>query len=85
MKKSLPFFVALLTLGIHASYAQVDTLRIATYNLLKFTNASTDRIPYFRTVIQHVDPDILVVQEMDSQEAQIRFLNEVMNFEASDT
>lgn len=84
MKKSHWLFVISLTLVSHAAQAQVDTLRVASYNLLNFSNSSIGRIPYFRTVIQHLDPDILVVQEMDSQEAQIRFLNEVMNVATSD-
>ncbi len=50
------------------STAQPDTLRIATYNLLKFPGTTGDaRIAHFRTVIDSIDPDDLVVQELLSE------------------
>ncbi len=58
-----------------------DTLRIASYNILNYpdTNANT-RNPYFRAVIHHMKPDVLVVQEMQSQAGVTNFLNNVMNY-----
>lgn len=66
------------------SFAQVDTLRIATYNILKFPTAIGDtRIPYFRTVIDALKPDILVVQELESQNGQNKFLSQVLNYQTT--
>ena len=62
--------------------AQVDTLRIATYNLLKFPyNNSAGRIPHFRVVIKSLQPDILVVQELQTAQGLLTFLSEVMNYD----
>jgi len=62
------------------AFAQIDTLRIATYNLLKFPSSmGTSRVPYFRTVIEALRPDILIVQELESQAGQLTFLNQVLN------
>ncbi len=41
-----------------------DTLTVMTYNVLNYHNAAADRIEHLRTVIQSVEPDILVIQEM---------------------
>ena len=66
--------------GFSGFAASRDTLRIATYNLLNFPGSDpASRIPYFRTVVQTMKPDILVVQEMLSQSGVTSFLNEVMN------
>lgn len=64
-----------------AAKAQVraDTLKIATYNLLNFDGLS--RIQDFHRVIQYLKPDVLVVQELQSQAALTAFLNNVMNVE----
>ncbi len=57
-----------------------DTLRIASYNLLNFPGSDVvARVPYFRTVVQSMKPDILVVQEMTSQSGMDFFLSNVMN------
>jgi endonuclease/exonuclease/phosphatase family metal-dependent hydrolase len=70
----------LLAFWAGAATAQVDTLRIATYNLLKFPfNNGSGRVPYFRTVIRALQPDILVVQELQSAQGLLTFLNEAMN------
>lgn len=64
------------------SVAQLDTLTVATYNVLKFPSEDgTSRIPYFRKVIDAIDPDILVIQELESNQGQATFLNEIMNYD----
>jgi len=51
-----------------------------SYNLLNYPgNDSAIRNPYFKIVIDNTDPDILVVQEMLSQEGVDEFLNDVLN------
>jgi endonuclease/exonuclease/phosphatase family metal-dependent hydrolase len=51
-----------------------------SYNLLNYpgTDAAI-RNPYFRTVIRNSNPDILVVQEMQSQAGMNGFLSNVLN------
>lgn len=80
MWKTRYHFKILVLLWTGICNAQVDTLRIATYNLLKFPlNNGTGRVPYFRTVIKSLQPDILVVQELQTEQGLLTILNEVMN------
>jgi len=52
---------------------------IMTYNLLKFSENSSDRLPYFKTILDSLQPDILVVQEIFSQPAINLFHQQVLN------
>ncbi|MEX2115672.1 MAG: endonuclease/exonuclease/phosphatase family protein [Bacteroidota bacterium] len=54
-----------------------DTVRLVTYNLLAYDGAERDE--YFRTVIQSIQPDILVVQELDTSIVIPGFLIGVLN------
>ncbi|MGB3341932.1 MAG: T9SS type A sorting domain-containing protein [bacterium] len=59
-----------------------DTFRIATYNILNFPDAmGMQRINYLRTVIAYIEPDVIVVQEMQSQAGVDLFLDAVMNYQ----
>jgi len=84
LKKIHLIWLAFLTtflLFTQLGFANVDTLRIASYSLLDFPgDNSSERIPYFRTVILEMKPDILVVQQMNSQTGVNDFLNDVMNY-----
>ncbi|MBU1935756.1 T9SS type A sorting domain-containing protein [bacterium] len=64
-----------------SAWAQTpDTLRIANYNILYFSgNTGPARVPYFRDVVQAMNPDILVVQEMSNQTGVNIFLNDILN------
>jgi endonuclease/exonuclease/phosphatase family metal-dependent hydrolase len=60
-----------------------ETFRIATYNVLNFPDAmGIQRTNYLRTVIEYIKPDVLVVQEMQSQDGVDLFLDSVMNYQA---
>jgi endonuclease/exonuclease/phosphatase family metal-dependent hydrolase len=60
--------------------ASQDTVRVMTYNLLQYYPSSNyTRDQYFRTVVRSVDPDILVVQEIDTAEAVQNFLVNVLD------
>lgn len=53
--------------------------KIMSYNLLNYPGSDSGiRNPYFRTVIQSVIPDVLVVQEMTSQSGVNGFLTNVL-------
>jgi len=62
-----------------------DTVRVMSYNLLNypelsaFTADTSTRNPEYRRIIQAANPDILVVQELNSQAGFTGFLNNVMN------
>jgi endonuclease/exonuclease/phosphatase family metal-dependent hydrolase len=57
-----------------------DSFSIMTYNLLKYPGTNSgERNPYFKEVISAVRPDILVVQEMNSQDGVHEFLSQVLD------
>jgi len=42
-------------------------LRILTYNALNFSSNSGDRLPYFQSTFNEIEPDIVLVQEMSDE------------------
>ena len=66
------------------TYAQ-ETVRIMTYNLCEYPNTeqygdASFRNPYFRTIINDVNPDILCVEEMHGETYANNFLANVLNY-----
>lgn len=52
---------------------------IMTYNILNYPiTDTTSRNPYFRTIFANIQPDIIVVQEMISQQGVNAFLNKIL-------
>lgn len=50
-----------------------------TYNILNYPiTDTTSRNPYFRTIFANIQPDIIVVQEMISQQGVNAFLNKIL-------
>ncbi|MFH1501487.1 MAG: choice-of-anchor D domain-containing protein [Candidatus Eisenbacteria bacterium] len=75
--------VLLLLVAFVAMAAPASAVRVCTYNVLNFPGSTgTARVPHFRTVIQELDADVLVVQEMLSQAGVNQFLSDVMNYGA---
>lgn len=59
--------------------AGAATVRIATYNILNFPDAvGYQRLDDLRAAIDFIDPDVLVVQEMQSQAGVDLFLDSIM-------
>jgi endonuclease/exonuclease/phosphatase family metal-dependent hydrolase len=82
MKNNTWAFALFLIILINTStlLAQIDTLRITTYNLLNFPGTSWEtRKPYFVTVLDSIAPDILAVQEVNDQEGVDSLLVAVLN------
>ncbi len=52
--------------------------RIMSWNALNFSAASSDRVVYFQTVIDSLEPDILVVQELNEASAATYFHTAVL-------
>ena len=64
----------------HWNTATSSTVRVATYNILDFPQSfGVQRLDDFRTALSFIDPDILVVQEMQSQSGVDLFLDSVMS------
>jgi endonuclease/exonuclease/phosphatase family metal-dependent hydrolase len=73
------FRIALSALVFVINIAGSSSIRVATYNILDFPESIGDqRVDDFRTVIGFIDPDILIVQEMQSQQGVDLFLDSVM-------
>lgn len=76
MKKTTFFFAVLI---LSTSLFAQDTIRVMTYNFLKFSESDGDRTTYLKTVIDSVDPDVLVTQEMETQGGVNLVLNSILN------
>ncbi len=69
-----------LIISVKAQPQELDSCLIATYNILNYPGTdTTSRNPYFRTIISSMNPDVLIVQEMSSQEGVDGFLDDIMN------
>ena len=56
-------------------------VRVVTYNILNFPGTTgTAREDDFRTVVEQLDADVIVVQEMLSQTGVNQFLNNILNY-----
>src|SRR5437867_847350 len=63
-----------------ACAAPAHALRIVDYNITNYPSANgAGREPYFRTVIAPLAPDVMVVQEMQSQAGVDQFRTNVLN------
>ena len=68
------FFIFLLF--ISSVYSSI--LRIATYNLLNFSDED-EREDDFRNIIEFINPDIIVVQEVVGQTGYVKFRSDVLD------
>ena len=62
---------------VYSSYGQ-DTVKIVTYNLLRF-DGDTDRNVYFRKVVDELSADIYITQELSNNSGVSNFLNNILN------
>jgi hypothetical protein len=70
-------FGVMLALPAHA----VDTVRVCTYNILKFSQDNEDgRIPQFKRVLDSIRPHIMLSQEVEDNTAGPRFVSEVFTW-----
>jgi endonuclease/exonuclease/phosphatase family metal-dependent hydrolase len=68
--------ILLLSSGLFAQES-LDTIRVMTYNVLNYNGSA--RNTYLQTVVSSVDPDVIIVQEMLSQDGVNSFLANVLN------
>ncbi len=81
-------FALLFLCQYHYSQGGIDPVRLMNYNLLNYpatniTQDTTARHPEFRIIMADVSPDILVAQEVTSQNGVNMFLNKVLNIAGS--
>ena len=81
LKKLIPLFICASILALIPGYSETVTIRVAAYNLLKFPYSNgMKRISAFRTVIQAINPDVLIVEELYSETAGKIFQDSVLNY-----
>ena len=73
------FFLLITFFNFYCSYSQ-DTIKVATYNLLRF-DGDTDRNSHFQKVVKEIAADIYIAQELSNSEGVSNFLNNVLNLE----
>lgn len=79
--RTLLLFLSLLLIATCSVVAD-DTIRVCTWNLLNYSIENEDgRTPLYKKVLDQIDPDILVVQDIESEEAALKFLVEVLGTE----
>ncbi len=67
--------------GACAAYA-TDTVRVCSYNLLKFSQDNEDgRIPQFKRILDSIRPDIVVCSEVADASVGPRFVSEVLTWD----
>ncbi|MDZ4745067.1 MAG: T9SS type A sorting domain-containing protein [bacterium] len=58
-----------------------DTIRVCTYNALKFSQSNEDgRVPMFHLILDSLRPDIMVCQEVDDASMGPRFVTDVLTW-----
>tara|TARA_B100000941_G_scaffold100175_1_gene70013 strand:- start:3021 stop:4553 length:1533 start_codon:yes stop_codon:yes gene_type:complete len=81
-KVNLLFFLLPHLLIFNFSYSQ-DTIKLVTYNLLRFSG-NTERNEYFTKVINELSADIYITQELSNLAGVSNFLNNILNVEGND-
>ena len=76
MKHILTFFS--LTL-IFNCFAQIDTVSVMYYNILNFPSEEPTRVDTLRKIVRYVEPDLLLVNELESLYGTNHNLNFAMN------
>lgn len=73
--------VSLLSVLWGYSSRAADTVRVCTYNLLKFSQANEDgRIPQFRQILETIRPDVLICQEVIDGSTVPLFISDVFKW-----
>ncbi len=58
-----------------------DTIRLCTYNSLRFSQSNEDgRVPLFHQILDSLRPDIMVCQEVEDATLAVRFITDVLTF-----
>ena len=69
---------ALLVLSIQGAQAQ-DTIKFMTYNILNYPDVNTARIAYLKTIVQHIKPDVFLVNEITQPVGATNIISQALN------
>ena len=76
MKHILTFFSLTLILNC---FSQLDTVSVMYYNILNFPSEEPSRVDTMRKIMRYVEPDLLMVNELESLYGTNQILNFAMN------
>lgn len=77
MRKSL--FILFICTGLVGFSQGLDTLKVMSYNLLKFPSIAPERIDTLEDILAYVKPDILMVCELSNGEGANAILFDALN------
>ena len=60
-----------------------DTLTVMNYNVLRMTGTTSTRANYIKKVVDYVQPDLVILQEIENQEGLDLLLNTAFNRDSS--
>ena len=73
--------LALVSMLWGATSHAADTVRVCTYNLLKFSQANEDgRLPQFRRILETIRPHVIVCQEVIDGTTVPLFISDVLTW-----
>jgi exonuclease III len=75
MYKAIFSLILVVIFNFKATFSHGQEFKLMTYNALAFYSTSTDRIPYFKMIMDSVQPDIVVFQELISNASLQVLLN----------
>ena len=67
-----------IALSIHGAQAQ-DTIKFMTYNILNYPDVNTARIAYLKTIVQHIKPDVFLVNEITQPVGATNIVSQALN------
>lgn len=72
------FLGVVIALSIHGAQAQ-DTIKFMTYNILNYPDINTSRIAYLKTIVQHIKPDVFLVNEITQPVGATNIISQALN------
>ena len=79
MMNRLNIFSFLLSFSISFTIFSQETLKVMYYNLLTFPQTQPDRIDTLKKITNYVQPDVFVVNELNSFSGGVQILNTALN------
>jgi hypothetical protein len=67
-----------LVLSVQGAQAQ-DTIKFMTYNILNYPDINTSRIAYLKTIVQHIKPDVFLVNEITQPVGATNIISQALN------
>jgi hypothetical protein len=67
-----------MVLSIQGAQAQ-DTIKFMTYNILNYPDVNTARIAYLKTIVQHIKPDVFLVNEITQPVGATNIVSQALN------